>query len=721
MDKDTQPEPTTSSPGLPVTDGALNEETQDPTPLMVTDQFSLSQTIQRSILRETQTQPLEQHELCSIPEMQTYYTVRWWQLPARHQYALIRSGLLPIPSTGNFLREFNEMDDIMFRQLAESVRANIIGDPTHMGQDILDILLNMATAPITEITEQMGVWSLQIADHLNSQTQTEDKEALAAQLQRWKQWKPKQVALLPKTSQMMAEKYLVKCWRRRLTSHFLTSKTLPPAIMELIPQHLVDKCAEVFSTRTYDQGKHASTRATLLVNSEVMEDAQLLLGNRRFSSLRNHCQCLEMLLTLDQDFIPWSTNKAMEIMKKLSKLPDSGCRLQRSWKTILMLSNTYKIPIDTELLQGAKDQWIEDNITEYTKESRRASPPTVDILTRLEKVACTSPNPTERLLAGLLRFMTGCSARFNDVQHCQPATLKLYEHTVEATCWQTKTMRLGQSHQKPAPLVAPKTSFSGHEWWKSLMVSYKTLMNQWADVGTLDFMWPRLNKTKTSFCQVAASNQHALSTMRTLLAKHMPDDPNILPLTLHSWRVFMPDLSFQLGIDREKRRYLGRWAVEETSDKYTRNLRDAVIGIWQEAQQRMPDVYTPQARCIDLTDSSWDLPQGRKRPLQETFLDIPHERGGPGQLVRYHGRIVFHCLLTTGKTLCGFQPSTSNSDVFTLTQWRDLDTDFRLPCASCFAKTKMPPEWETATPAYDHRLESSDDNHSSDSSEDEQV
>ena len=49
----------------------------------------------------------------------------------------------------------------------------------------------------------------------------------------------------------------------------------------------------------------------------------------------------------------------------------------------------------------------------------------------------------------------------------------------------------------------------------------------------------------------------------------------------------MPNLAFQLDIPRERRRYLGGWAREETADEYIREKRNVVCGIWKEVVSQL--------------------------------------------------------------------------------------------------------------------------------------
>ena len=68
-------------------------------------------------------------------------------------------------------------------------------------------------------------------------------------------------------------------------------------------------------------------------------------------------------------------------------------------------------------------------------------------------------------------------------------------------------------------------------------------------------------------------------------------------LTWHSFRVFIPDCAFQLGISRDQRRYLGNWMTESTADVYTREKRNVVVKVWQAVANGMEEICTHGRRA----------------------------------------------------------------------------------------------------------------------------
>ena len=82
------------------------------------------------------------------------------------------------------------------------------------------------------------------------------------------------------------------------------------------------------------------------------------------------------------------------------------------------------------------------------------------------------------------------------------------------------------------------------------------------------------------------------------------------PLTWHSFRVFIPDCAFQMGIPRERRMYLGNWLTESTADVYVREKRNVVVEIWGQVAQKVPNLNLGpgRERREDLNHPDWADP-----------------------------------------------------------------------------------------------------------------
>ena len=79
----------------------------------------------------------------------------------------------------------------------------------------------------------------------------------------------------------------------------------------------------------------------------------------------------------------------------------------------------------------------------------------------------------------------------------------------------------------------------------------------------------------------------------------------VKPLTWHSFRVFIPDCAFQMGIPRV---YLGNWLTESTADVYVREKRN--VEIWGQVAQKVPNLNLGpgRERREDLNHPDWADP-----------------------------------------------------------------------------------------------------------------
>ena len=94
----------------------------------------------------------------------------------------------------------------------------------------------------------------------------------------------------------------------------------------------------------------------------------------------------------------------------------------------------------------------------------------------------------DAFIMGLVRFQVGCCVRFNDMQHTSPGTLKVTSSTVEMMAWQTKSASAFRIKKNPVPLIAPKLSLSGADWWTDWVETLKSLfaLERFQDMDYLD-------------------------------------------------------------------------------------------------------------------------------------------------------------------------------------------------------------------------------------------
>ena len=89
-------------------------------------------------------------------------------------------------------------------------------------------------------------------------------------------------------------------------------------------------------------------------------------------------------------------------------------------------------------------------------------------------------------------------ARFNDVQHTSPQTVKSTSNTLELLAWQTKTTSAVAIKRNPVPLIAPLFSFSGARWWIPLERWWKRFRAS-EEFREMNYLIPTINKDRTGF------------------------------------------------------------------------------------------------------------------------------------------------------------------------------------------------------------------------------
>ena len=104
----------------------------------------------------------------------------------------------------------------------------------------------------------------------------------------------------------------------------------------------------------------------------------------------------------------------------------------------------------------------------------------------------------DSFILGLVRFQVGCSARFNDLQHTAPSTMRHTTNTLEFAAWQTKTVSATRIRKHPVPLICPKFSFTGHVWWQPLLTWWTRLSSHPA-FEAIDYLIPTISKDGMGF------------------------------------------------------------------------------------------------------------------------------------------------------------------------------------------------------------------------------
>ena len=139
------------------------------------------------------------------------------------------------------------------------------------------------------------------------------------------------------------------------------------------------------------------------------------------------------------------------------------------------------------------------------------------------------------------------------------------------------------------PLIAPKLSLSGVDWWTDWVETLKSLFCPGEIPGhglpdpDVEQGFPgsdpetRVERQESEMAERGLDQTRCCSGVGSTIVVAL-------------FRVFIPDCAYQLGIPRTQRQYLGNWQTESTADIYTREKRNVVVDIWGKVLSRLRDI-----------------------------------------------------------------------------------------------------------------------------------
>ena len=428
------------------------------------------------------------------------------------------------------------------------------------------------------------------------------------QVLKWRHWKPAQLKDLEPTTQRALEEKLRSHWANRLISHLIPFAAEIPAM------------------------------AAVMGDGDDHQEFLHLLGDARFSTLRQRCLFFERLKKQDLLQVPWTESAVRQMLSKLQAAECTPNYIQQAWDTLKWFSSKFQT-LDVESLQRlqSKKKSLQETLVSTTSTpQRKAVVPSREVIWALEQGAAAvgavshskgvqAREAIDAFIMGLVRFQVGCCARFNDMQHTSPGTLKVTTSTIEMMAWQTKTASAFKIKKNPVPLIAPKLSLSGVDWWTDWVETLKTLfaLERFQD---MDYLIPTLSKDFQGVIPRPGSSDRSLRWLKEALIRHGVPQELVQPLSWHSFRVFIPDCAYQLGIPRTQRQYLGNWQTESTADIYTREKRNVVVDIWGKVLSRLRDINLDPGKEVreDLSHEDWDDKHG------------PSDHGSPVKSGSFH-------------------------------------------------------------------------------------
>ena len=264
-----------------------------------------------------------------------------------------------------------------------------------------------------------------------------------------------------------------------------------PVNQKVLENHIRRKWAERLLSHLIPHASIIPHLAPLQGENETQEFFDLL-GDTRFRTLRQRCLVLEQMMKWGLP-IPWQETHVRQLLNDLRSQEVTPHKLQLCWDTLLWFSKKFgmmAVHEEHRLLQ--KRQTVEEGLTgAVTQPSRKAKVPPKEVIWALEEGAAgvpihpgadrpqggggLLPRELDSFILGIVRFQVGCSARFNDLQHTAPSTMKHTTNTLEFAAWQTKTVSATRIRKHPVPLICLKFSFTGHMWWQPLLTWWTRL------------------------------------------------------------------------------------------------------------------------------------------------------------------------------------------------------------------------------------------------------
>ena len=285
--------------------------------------------------------------------------------------------------------------------------------------------------------------------------------------------------------------------------------------------------------------------------------------------------------------IPWQETHVRQLLNDLRSQEVTPHKLQLCWDTLRWFSKKFgmmAVHEEHRLLQ--KKQTVEEGLTPaITQPSRKAKVPNKEVI-----------------------------------------WVKHTTNTLEFSAWQTKTVSATRIRKHPVPLICPKFSFTGHMWWQPLLTWWTRLSSHPA-FEAIDYLIPTISKDGMGFISRPGQADRTLRWLKDALLRRGVDLQHFHDLTWHSFRVFIPDCAFQLGISRDQRRYVGNWMTESTADVYTREKRNVVVKVWKAVANGMDEICTG-GRMVreDLNHPDWDglplLPEASPRKPMDRSLEF---------------------------------------------------------------------------------------------------
>ena len=179
------------------------------------------------------------------------------------------------------------------------------------------------------------------------------------QVLKWRHWKPAQLKDLEPTTQRALEEKLRSHWANRLISNLIPFAAEIPAM------------------------------AAVMGDGDDHQEFLHLLGDARFSTLRQRCLFFERLKKQDLLQVPWTESAVRQMLSKLQAAECTPNYIQQAWDTLKWFSSKFQT-LDVESLQRlqSKKKSLQETLVSTTATpQRKAVVPSREVIWALEQGA----------------------------------------------------------------------------------------------------------------------------------------------------------------------------------------------------------------------------------------------------------------------------------------------------------------------------------------------
>ena len=336
-----------------------------------------------------------------------------------------------------------------------------------------------------------------------------------------------------------------------------------------------------------------------IVELEKPETAWIRIwGSRRSKTLRNRFRAWSrfrawMIATYG---LVWPKN-VTQVINVVEELIDFGCPVSFAGEfvaALTLLEQVGKVPesnrISNDPLLGEHLKSWKMTLTSSSGGRGPARPYTTAILIALELFTNNSDIEVYfRFVSWLVLLANWASLRVDDIQNIQPETVRLSTRGISFRLSRTKTSGPGRLHGAIHGFVARDISITGEDW-----MTYGILGLQRDDMKfPRDYLMPGFIPKVVEPPELANYFRMVLSRLTTprfhdgkwISNEQLPLVPETTNLfwTGHSARHFATQAAAAIGIGKERRDYLGRWAIGRVgSHAYLHTSRQVVEKVQQE-------------------------------------------------------------------------------------------------------------------------------------------